>query len=128
MVNLQVLWPLPKCLCQAALLLIGFLHLIQSCGVASFTAAKIVTSSGTISNVHGVVPPVWVIYVKGTLSDEKFLTCWVSLHIHNVLIKGAKHKWMVKLCIKGDGSAPSGQFMALQAINVLKETISGQAK
>ena len=47
-----------------------------------------------------------------------------SLHIHNVLTKGAQHKSMVKSMHKRTMAAPPGQFIALQAINALKETIT----
>ena len=57
--------------------------------------------------------------------NEKFTTSSASLHIYNAQTKGTKHKSMVKFMNKKEMAAPPGQLTALQALNVLKETILG---
>ena len=47
-----------------------------------------------------------------------------SLHIYNVQTKGVQDKSMVKY-MQSEMATPPGQFIAVQAINVLKEIISG---
>ena len=46
------------------------------------------------------------------------IICCASLQIHNILNKVVNHKSMVM-------AAPPGQFIALQALNALEDTILG---
>ena len=52
----------------------------------------------------------------------KIVATSASLQIYNVQTKGTQHNSSLH---KLEMAAPPGQFMALQAINAFKETISG---